>query len=117
MQNGTSDFAPAKLCRKPRRIFRGGAVSRASRCAAQHNAFSTHLSQTGLEHSKHPFTPEPFDFRSRRFCDDAQALQEETGCSLVLCRQELFIAEGDYLEARAMLLARAGAPLQRTGLH
>ena len=47
----------------------------------------------------------PLDFRSRRFAVDAQALARLTGCPLDLCRQELFIAEGDAVEACEVLSA------------
>ncbi len=45
----------------------------------------------------------PFDFRSQRFEDDALQLVAQTGQSLEACRQELFLAEGDVDEARAVL--------------
>ena len=51
------------------------------------------------------------DFRSRRFAVDALALARLTGCTLELCRQELFIAEGDAAEACAVL--RGGAHFAR----
>lgn len=44
-----------------------------------------------------------FDFRLKRFAVDAQALTRLTGCPLELCRQELFIAEGDAAEACEVL--------------
>lgn len=49
---------------------------------------------------------EPFDFRSPLFRDTALMLVQTTGCSLVLCRQELFIAEGDTELAYGALMAR-----------
>ena len=45
----------------------------------------------------------PFDFRSARFAEDARRLVAHTGRSLESCRQELFLAEGDVDEARAVL--------------
>jgi hypothetical protein len=48
----------------------------------------------------------PWDFRSPRFRDQAVALVRMTGCPLVLCRQELFIAEGDAVEAYMVLEER-----------
>ena len=51
------------------------------------------------------------DFRSRRFAVDARALVRLTGCTLDLCRQELFIAEGDAAEACEVL--RGGARYAR----
>lgn len=49
-----------------------------------------------LEHAR---GPAGFDFRSAQFCADAQTLARTTGCPLALCRQELFIAEGDMVQA------------------
>jgi hypothetical protein len=46
-----------------------------------------------------------FDFRSVRFCTDALTLARTTGCSLDLCRQELFIAEGDMVLAFEWLVS------------
>ena len=43
------------------------------------------------------------DFRSKRFAVDARALVRLTGRTLDLCRQELFIAEGDAAEACEVL--------------
>lgn len=51
----------------------------------------------------------PLDFRSQAFHDAAVILAQTTGCSLMLCRQELFIAEGDIVQAGAGLLARKTA--------
>lgn len=45
----------------------------------------------------------PFDFRSARFAEDARHLVATTGRSLDACRRELFLAEGDVGEARAVL--------------
>ena len=60
---------------------------------------------------------QPFDFRSIRFCDDAQTLARATGPSLQRCRQELFIAEGDVALAHELLTAGYGMePATRT-LH
>ena len=47
----------------------------------------------------------PFDFRCDRFAADAQTLARTTGCSLVDCRQELFMAEGDMTLAFELLVA------------
>lgn len=47
-----------------------------------------------------------WDFRSDRFRDQALALARMTGCPLALCRQELFIAEGDAAEAYMVLEER-----------
>ena len=44
-----------------------------------------------------------FDFRSERFAADAQTLARTTGCALVDCRQELFMAEGDMTLAYELL--------------
>lgn len=52
----------------------------------------------------HYCTVAPFDFRSRKFCDDAYILTHTTGRSLESCRQELFLAEGDVAEAYAVLV-------------
>lgn len=49
------------------------------------------------------------DFRSQGFRAAALLLVQISGCSLMLCRQELFIAEGDMEEALAALLARKAA--------
>src|SRR5690606_8446930 len=51
----------------------------------------------------HASRVEPFDFRSSRFCEDAQALVRATGQSLENCRKELFIAEGDVALAHELL--------------
>lgn len=51
-----------------------------------------------------------WDFRSQRFRDQAQALARMTGLPLVLCRQELFIAEGDAVEAYMVLEERHRVP-------
>jgi len=48
--------------------------------------------------------PEQVDFRSSRFRDLACALARMTGCALESCRQELFIAEGDAVEAYQVLV-------------
>ena len=50
-----------------------------------------------------PREPPLFDFRSPRFAVDALALAHLTGRPLELCRQELFIAEGDAAEACLVL--------------
>lgn len=51
-----------------------------------------------------------WDFRSPRFRDQAQALARMTGLPLALCRQELFIAEGDAVEAYMVLEERHRSP-------
>jgi hypothetical protein len=51
-----------------------------------------------------------WDFRSPRFRDQALALARMTGLPLVLCRQELFIAEGDSVEAYRVLEERHRSP-------
>jgi len=51
-----------------------------------------------------------WDFRSPRFRDQALALARMTGLPLVLCRQELFIAEGDAVEAHMVLEERHCSP-------
>ena len=53
-------------------------------------------------------TDASWDFRSSRFEDQALALMRMTGCAIVLCRQELFIAEGDAVEAYMVLEERHG---------
>lgn len=55
----------------------------------------------------------PLDFRSKRFAADALALAQLTGQPLDLCRQELFIAEGDAAEAFLVLLG--GSPSESAG--
>lgn len=59
-----------------------------------------------------------WDFRSTRFRDQALALARMTGRPLQACRQELFIAEGDAVEAY-MVLERQQHALQpaATGSH
>ena len=59
----------------------------------------------------------PLDFRSQAFRNAALMLVQTTRCSLVLCRQELFIAEGDMAQARAALLARAAIAVADPILH
>lgn len=46
------------------------------------------------------------DFRSPAFCASAYALVQSTGCALGLCRQELFIADGDAEHAYAALITQ-----------
>lgn len=58
-----------------------------------------------------------WDFRSTRFRDQALALARMTGCPLVLCRQELFIAEGDAVEAYMVLEERFAQRLPEPGRH
>lgn len=48
--------------------------------------------------------PEPFDFQSSRFGADALALARGTGRPMELCREQLFIAEGDLALAYALLV-------------
>jgi len=48
---------------------------------------------------------ESFDFRSSRFCADAQTLARTTGRPLTECRQELFMAEGDMAMAHELLMS------------
>ena len=59
-----------------------------------------------------------WDFRSPRFRDQALALARMTGRPLQACRQELFIAEGDAVEAY-MVLEQQQHALQTaaTGSH
>jgi hypothetical protein len=47
---------------------------------------------------------EPPDFRSAAFRDAAHELVQSTGCALVLCRQELFMAEGNAEDAYLALM-------------
>jgi hypothetical protein len=47
---------------------------------------------------------EPPDFRSPAFRDAAHDLVQSTGCTLVLCRQELFMAEGNAEDAYEALM-------------
>lgn len=61
--------------------------------------------------------PAQFDFRSARFAREALALQRLTGRSLLLCRQELFIAEGDALEAWQCLVQLAGPGPPANRMH
>ena len=64
-----------------------------------------------------PAQAPPFDFRSPQFALTALALQRLTGCSLVRCRQELFIAEGDAVEAWQVLVGRPVADSPQGTLH
>ena len=64
-----------------------------------------------------PGEQECMDFRSVRFRDQACALARMTGCPLALCRQELFIAEGDAVEAFLVLEQRRGAAPTDDGRH
>lgn len=57
------------------------------------------------------------DFRSQAFKDVAQALVQSTGCTLLLCRQELFIADGDAHDAYLALAAHKSAAACRQILH
>ena len=58
-----------------------------------------------------------WDFRSQRFRDQAQALARMTGLPLDLCRQELFIAEGDAVEAYMVLEERHRTPPTEQASH
>lgn len=58
-----------------------------------------------------------FDFRSLRFGADAHTLVRTTGCSLVLCRQELFIAQGDMAMAHQVLISGYRDEPARPTLH
>ncbi len=58
-----------------------------------------------------------WDFRSPQFRDQALALMRMTGCPLVVCRQELFIAEGDAVEAYMVLEERYGKREATEGAH
>lgn len=60
---------------------------------------------------------QPSDFRSSRFCEDAQALVRATGQSLERCRQELFIAEGDVVLAHELLTVGYGEEPAGHTLH
>ena len=64
-----------------------------------------------------PGDQEGMNFRSLRFRDQACALSRMTGCPLALCRQELFIAEGDAVEAFLVLEQRRGAAPTDDGRH
>ena len=64
-----------------------------------------------------PGEPVGMDFRLARFRDQAGALARMTGCPLVVCRQELFIAEGDAVEAFMMLEQRHAALSVDEGRH
>ena len=60
---------------------------------------------------------EPLDFRSQAFNDTALLLMQSTGCTLLLCRQELFIAEGDAENCYLALLAHKSAAVCRQVVH
>ena len=51
-----------------------------------------------------------FDFRSAQFVADAQTLARASGRPLALCREQLFIAEGDMVQAFEWL--RSGYSLE-----
>lgn len=70
-----------------------------------------------LKSSSHYCATMAFDFRSQRFCEEANALVQMTGRSLVMCRQELFLAEGDVLQAQAVLCAGDALPAWSERLH
>lgn len=57
------------------------------------------------------------DFRSQRFRAYANALARMTGCPLVACREELFIAEGDAAEAYMVLLEKPCAQVPGADAH
>ena len=58
-----------------------------------------------------------FDFRSSRFCSDAQTLARTTGRSLAACRQDLFIAEGDMALAFDWLVSGYDGEYDDTVIH
>ncbi len=58
-----------------------------------------------------------FDFRSPRFCADAQSLARATGRSLAACRQDLFIAEGDMALAFDWLVSGYDGPAGEPVIH
>ena len=58
-----------------------------------------------------------FDFRSRQFGVDALTLARVTGHSLVACRRELFMAEGDMALAFELLIAGYGAQPAQAASH
>lgn len=60
----------------------------------------------GVTHLQQTFDTAQWDFRSPQFRDQALALARMTGCPFDLCRQELFIAEGDAVEAFMVLEQR-----------
>lgn len=60
---------------------------------------------------------ESMDFRSQAFSDAALMLVQTTGCSLMLCRQELFIAETDMEQAYEVLVARKATDAARNRSH
>ncbi len=60
---------------------------------------------------------QPFDFRSSRFCADALSLARTTGRSLAACRQELFIAEGDMVQAFEWLVSGYEGPVNGPVFH
>ncbi len=61
--------------------------------------------------------PVQLDFRSAHFAHGAFALQRLTGRSLLLCRQELFIAEGNVVEAWHVLVGGPAADSPRVVMH
>lgn len=75
-------------------------------------------SQIAVPNTALPANPvQPFDFRSSRFCDDAQALARATGQSVQQCRQALFIAEGDAAMAFELLMVEYGVEPAGHTLH
>ncbi len=58
-----------------------------------------------------------FDFRSHRFAMDALTLARVSGCSLVACRQQLFMAEGDMGLAHELLVSGYDAEPATPRLH
>jgi hypothetical protein len=58
-----------------------------------------------LKLSTHSRSAEAQDFRSAAFRDAAHTLVQRTGCALMLCRQELFVAEGDAEHAYVALMS------------
>ena len=65
--------------------------------------------RTALKHPTQYCRMESMDFRSQAFSDAALLLVQTTGCSLMVCRQELFIAETDMEQAYEVLVARRAA--------
>lgn len=70
------------------------------------------------ELSELPIAETPsFDFRAPRFDVDARTLARVTGCSLVACRQQLFMAEGDMGLAHMLLVSGYDAQEPEPTLH
>jgi len=58
-----------------------------------------------------------FDFRSHRFGAAAHTLARVTGRNLVLCRQELFVAQGDMAMAYDVLVSGYGDEPAKPTFH